>query len=175
MIYSILDTDLYKFSMSNAYFQLYRDAEGTFTFNDRNKEVYDKEFLNMLQLEFAKLCNLKLTTEEYMYISTIRYLSTNYTEWLKGFQFELDKIKFYLDEEGHLHIEVTDKMYKVTLYEVPILAIVAECRNKWLGVDIDMKKDKSTIYMYNIQFAPGAPKMTLRVNVPVSLKSETLK
>jgi hypothetical protein len=38
--------------------------------------------------------------------------------------------------------------------------------------DIDMKKDKSTIYMYNIQFAPRAPKMTLRVNVPVNLNSE---
>ena len=37
--------------------------------------------------------------------------------------------------------------------------------------DIDMNTEKSTIYMYNIQFAPGAPTMTLRVNVPVSLKS----
>lgn len=35
--------------------------------------------------------------------------------------------------------------------------------------DIDMNKDKSTIYMYNIQFAPGAPAMVLRVDVPVSL------
>lgn len=38
--------------------------------------------------------------------------------------------------------------------------------------DIDMNMDKSTIYMYNIQFAPGAPKMTLRVNVPVSLSQD---
>ena len=37
--------------------------------------------------------------------------------------------------------------------------------------DIDMNKDESTIYMYHIQFA-GAPfAMTLRVNVPVSLKN----
>jgi len=35
--------------------------------------------------------------------------------------------------------------------------------------DIDMTKDKSTIYMHNIQFE-GAPfKMTLRVAVPVTL------
>lgn len=35
--------------------------------------------------------------------------------------------------------------------------------------DIDLNKDKSTIYMYNIQF-PGAPfAMTLRVNVPATL------
>ena len=140
MIYSILDTDLYKFTMSNAYFQLYRDAEGTFTFNDRNNEVYDKSFLEMLKLELAKMCMLRLTEVEYAYISAIRFLSTNYTEWLKGFHFEYDKIQVSLDSEGHLHIEVTDKMYKVTLYEVPILAIVAECRNKWLGIKIDMAK-----------------------------------
>lgn len=140
MVYSILDSDAYKFSMSNAYFKLYPDAEGTFTFNDRNNEVYDKKFLDALQLEFAKLCMLKMTMNEYMYISQIRYLATNYTEWLKNFQFELDKIKFWLDDKGHLHIEVTDKMYKVTLYEVPILAIVAECRNKWLGITIDTAK-----------------------------------
>ena len=140
MIYSILDTDLYKFTMSNAYFQLYRDAEGTFTFNDRNNEVYDKSFLEMLKLELAKMCMLRLTEPEYAYVSSIRFLSTNYTEWLKGFHFEMDKIQVSLDKEGHLHIEVTDKMYKVTLYEVPILAIVAECRNKWLGVKIDMAK-----------------------------------
>ena len=140
MIYSILDTDLYKFSMSNAYFQLYPDAEGTFTFNDRNNEVYDSAFLNSLKEAFNELCQLKLTDEEYAYIKSIRYLSTNYAEWLKGFKFEFDKIKFGLDENGHLHIDVTDKMYKVTLYEVPILAIVAECRNKWLGVKIDETK-----------------------------------
>ncbi len=102
MIYSILDTDLYKFTMSNAYFQLYRDAEGTFTFNDRNNEVYDQKFLEMLQLEFARLCQLRMTTEEFMYVASIRFLSTNYTEWLKNFHFELDKIKFGLDENGHL-------------------------------------------------------------------------
>ena len=32
MIYSILDTDLYKFSTSYAYMKLYPEAEGTFVF-----------------------------------------------------------------------------------------------------------------------------------------------
>jgi hypothetical protein len=41
--------------------------------------------------------------------------------------------------------------------------------DQYFVFDIDMNKDKSTIYMYNIQFAPNAPKMTLRVNVPVTL------
>ena len=43
--------------------------------------------------------------------------------------------------------------------------------DQYFVFDIDMNKDKSTIYMYNIQF-PGAPfAMTLRVNVPVNLNS----
>ena len=55
MILSILDTDLYKFSTSNAYFQLYPLAEGTFTFNDRAKELYDGAFLAALKEEIKAL------------------------------------------------------------------------------------------------------------------------
>ena len=36
MIKSILDTDLYKLSMSYAYMKLYPEAEGVFEFCDRN-------------------------------------------------------------------------------------------------------------------------------------------
>ena len=37
IIKSILDTDLYKLSMSYAYMKLYPEAEGVFEFCDRNK------------------------------------------------------------------------------------------------------------------------------------------
>ncbi len=64
MIYSILDTDLYKFSTSYAYMKLYPEAEGTFTFYDRNLLTFDKEFIEILRMEFAKLSRLKLTFNE---------------------------------------------------------------------------------------------------------------
>ena len=141
MILSILDTDLYKFSTSNAYFQLYPLAEGTFKFNDRAKEVYDKDFLSKLKAELANLEKLCLTDEEFSYVTRkIRYISHNYWEWLRGFRFEAGKIDASLDAEGHLQIEVTDFLYKVTLYEVPILAIVAELRNKVRGNKVDTAK-----------------------------------
>ena len=141
MILSILDTDLYKFSTSNAYFHLYPLAEGTFKFNDRAKEVYDDSFLSELKKEFAELEKLSLTDEEFAYVSTrIRYINHNYWEWLRGFHFEAGKIDARLDAEGHLQIEVTDFLYKVTLYEVPILAIVAELRNKVRGNKVDTAK-----------------------------------
>lgn len=131
MILSILDTDLYKFSTSNAYFRLFPRAEGTFTFNDRASEIYDEAFLKELSEGFRELSTLSLADEEFDYVtSRIRYIDRNYWEWLKGFRFEYDKIVFGLDGQGRLKIEVTDLLYKATLYEVPILAIVSELRNK---------------------------------------------
>ena len=141
MILSILDTDLYKFSTSNAYFQLYPLAEGTFTFNDRSKEVYDEDFISELKDAFTALAALRLSDEEFQYVrSRIRYIAGNYWEWLRGFRFEADKIQCGLDEEGHLQIEVTDLLYKVTLYEVPVLALVAELRNRRNGLSPDFDK-----------------------------------
>lgn len=141
MILSILDTDLYKFSTSNAYFQLYPLAEGAFKFNDRAAEVYDTAFLSALKEELKSLERLRLSDAEFNYVtSKIRYISHNYWEWLRGFNFEADKIEAGLDSEGHLRIEVTDFLYKVTLYEVPILAIVAELRNRVKGVQVDTAK-----------------------------------
>ncbi|MBQ7750366.1 MAG: nicotinate phosphoribosyltransferase [Bacteroidales bacterium] len=141
MILSILDTDLYKFSTSNAYFQLYPLAEGTFRFNDRAGERYGEDFLEMLKEEVASLGALSLTEEEFTYVCRrVRYIPRNYWEWLKGFRFSPEKIRLSLDGEGHLEMEVTDLMYKVTLYEVPLLAIVAELRNRFLGVSADTEK-----------------------------------
>ena len=146
MILSILDTDLYKFSTSNAYFQLYPLAEGTFKFNDRAKEVFDDAFLSKLKEEFLNLEKLVLQDDEFTYVtSKVRYISHNYWEWLRGFHFEADKIKASLDADGHLQIEVTDFLYKVTLYEVPILAIVAELRNKVRGNKVDTAKALSIL------------------------------
>lgn len=135
MILSILDSDLYKFSSSYAYQRLFPEAEGTFTFNDRANTEYTEEFVQDLKLEFCRLGDLKMTKEEFAWLKSgaIKYIPMSYWEWLYGFfRFEADKIEVSLDEEKHLHIEVTDSMYKVTLYEVPILAIVSELRNKWL-------------------------------------------
>lgn len=140
MILSILDTDLYKFSTSNAYFQLYPLAEGTFTFNDRAKEVYDEAFLDALKEEIKALGRLALTEEEFEYVTgRIRYIPRNYWEWLTGFRFNPDLVEVRLDDEGHLQMEVTDYLYKVTLYEVPLLAIVAELRNRMRGVKADVQ------------------------------------
>jgi nicotinate phosphoribosyltransferase len=134
MIKSILDTDLYKFTVSYAYQKLYPEAEGTFTFNDRDHEVYGADFIELLKSEITGMSRLKLTDEELSWcIENIKFVPSIYWEWLETFRFEPSKIKINLDDEGHLHINVTDNLYKVTLYEVPLLFIVSESRNRYFG------------------------------------------
>ena len=131
MIKSILDNDLYKFSMGHAYMQMYPSAEGKFVFNDRNHMKLSPFFVERLQNEFKHLGELALSDKEMDWaIKAMPYIPACYWEWLKGFRYEPEKINVYLDEESHLQINVTDKLYKVTLYEVPILAIVSEAYNR---------------------------------------------
>nr|DAU84732.1 MAG TPA: nicotinate phosphoribosyltransferase [Caudoviricetes sp.] len=139
MVKSILDTDLYKFSMSYAYMKNYPEAEGVFEFNDRNNTVYNEEFLTQLDEAFHKMTDLSLTNDEYEWcIKNIPYIPTFYWDWLKTFRFDINAIDYYLDKEGHLHITVQDYLYKATLYEVPILTIVSELYNCMKGNKVEL-------------------------------------
>lgn len=140
IIQNILDTDLYKFTTSYAYIKLFPYAEGTFTFQDRDQTVYSEEFLKAVKKEIEKLSEVKLTSEEQEFMTNhCRFLPPVYWEWLASFRFNPEKIHIGLDAEGHLHLEVTDLLYKVTLYEVPLLAIISEMRNKFEHKTVDLE------------------------------------
>lgn len=124
---SILDTDLYKFSTSYAYMKMFPEAEGTFSFIDRNKVKRTNEFLSRLKDYLEKACNVRLSNiEKEWCIKNIPYIPAFYWEWLQSFQYEMDKMALYLDAHGVLHVEVTDKLYKSTLYEILILSSINE-------------------------------------------------
>ncbi len=134
VIQSILENDLYKFSMSHYYQVHYPNAWGTFTFHDRNNTRYTPEFVERLNDELASLATLSLQPEELAWaVKTIHYIPQCFWEWLCYFRFEPEKIRVWLDEESHLHIEVSDALYKVTFYEIPILAIVSELYHCSMG------------------------------------------
>ncbi|MBQ2424853.1 MAG: nicotinate phosphoribosyltransferase [Alistipes sp.] len=134
IINSILENDLYKFSMSYYYQVHYPNAWGTFTFHDRNNTQYSEEFVVALKEELATLSSLSLRAEEFEWaVKSIHYIPQCYWEWLCFFRFEADKVSVWLDEQRHLHIEVSDLMYKVTFYEIPILAILSELYHRLKG------------------------------------------
>lgn len=139
IIKSILDTDLYKFTTSYAYMKLFPQARGTFEFIDRDDTEYPEDFIERLYLELGSLGMLHLTKDEQEYMNNnCRFIPPVYWEWLSSFKFNSGKIQASLDENGHLHIKVTDYLYKVTLYEVPILAIVSELRSRIFDNNCDL-------------------------------------
>ena len=76
MIRSILDTDLYKFTTSYAYFKLYPEAIGTFTFNDCAKTEFDEDFLEDLKAELKALERIVLSEDEFQYMNkNCKYIS----------------------------------------------------------------------------------------------------
>lgn len=134
IIRSMIENDLYKFSMSHYYQVNYPNAWGTFAFHDRNNTEYTEEFVEMLKNEFKNLDKLFLQRSEFEWcVKNIPYIPQYYWEWLQGFRYNSYDIKTWLDDEKHLHIEVSDLMYRVTFYEIPILAIVSELYHKYIG------------------------------------------
>lgn len=137
MTHSILDTDLYKFTTSYAYMKMFPDAECTFTYVDRNRRPRNEEFVTALKHMFADLSLVHLTEEECQWcITHIPFIPAHYWEWLKTFRYDSSKINVYLDEDQVLHMDVTDKCYKASLYEIPCLFSVPEIVN----VDIPTRK-----------------------------------
>ena len=138
MIYSILDCDMYKFSVSYAYMKMFPNAECTFIFKDRNKVKRTPEFLEKFKEQIKKYELVHLTMEEFNWLVTnksIDFIPVHYWEWLMSFRFDLDKMNIYLDEDGVLCVDVTDKCYKASLYEIPVLFSIPEVNNAGKPID----------------------------------------
>ena len=161
-VISMLENDLYKFSMSYYYQRTTPEGVGTFSFTDRNGQKFNPEFVELLRSEFRKLSTLALTEEEFNWChENIYFIPQCYFEWLMGFRFNPDIIDISIDEEGHLHIEATDLIYKVTLYEIPILSTVSEVYYKtyektepdWDYIDSQLEKKVAISNENHLKFA----------------------
>ena len=156
MVYSILDTDLYKFTTSYAYMKKFPDAECTFTFKDRNKVKRTAKFLKKFKKYLKEYCeNTRLTLKELNWLLNghrVDFIASYYWEWLYSFRFEYNKINVYLDEDGVLCMDVTDKCYKCTLYEIPCMFAIPEVNNadKPINWDLTMSKLKEKVDMANM-------------------------
>lgn len=148
LVNSILDTDLYLFSMSWAYIKLYPEAEGTLEFIDRGNTCYTEDFLQDLKMAVAELSQLKLSDHEKdaAFKKTGQWIPMIYWEWLQSFRFDPKKINIELvpdptdSTKKQLKMSVTDKLYKTVLYEVHLLAIVSELRHKMMGNTLNLSQ-----------------------------------
>lgn len=134
IINSLIDQDLYKFTTSYAYMKLYPHARGTFEFVDRNNTEYTEEQVQQIAMEITHMTSLKLTREEKAFMcKSCYFIPPCYFEWLESYQYNREEVTVYRDENKHLHIVAKGLLYRITLWEVPILAIVSEVMSKSRG------------------------------------------
>lgn len=146
IIRSILDTDLYKFTTSYAYSKLYPRALGQFRFIDRGKKSYPEGFIQKLRSEIQAMADLALSRDEMEFLyRELPYLPPTYIDFLRGFRFDPSEVIVELDEEGRLSITAEGLLYRVTLWETPLLALVSELFFKLSGLEPDMQYAEEAI------------------------------
>jgi nicotinate phosphoribosyltransferase len=123
---SILDNDLYKFTMQQCVVKLFPKAWARYQFINRGKHAFAEDFAEALRQSVDAMAALKLTKEEkYYFGSTCPYLDPVYLDFLQGYCYDPDEVQI-LQEGSEVSIHIEGPWYRTILWEVPMLAILSE-------------------------------------------------
>ena len=127
IINSLLETDLYKFSMGQTIFHQFTSYKTTWTFKCRNKDVhFSEEMVEEIRQQIAAFCGLRFTEEELDYLDNITWIKGSYVDFLRLWQPRYEEFTITTDAPCGLSIEAAGTWLNTTMYEIPILAIVNE-------------------------------------------------
>jgi len=140
IIKSILDSDLYKFSQQNFVIQHYPEAVGTYTFNNRSKNmIFNKKAVKEIKNQITLMGDLKLTNPEYDWLrDNLDFLPISYRQYLAAYRFNPNQVSVKLLDNGQLEISVHGKWRDTILWEVPVMAIISEVYFKIMDKDWSM-------------------------------------
>lgn len=127
IIKSLLENDLYKFSMGQAIYHQYSDYKTTWTFKCRNEDVvFTDEMVEEIKHQIKLYCGLKFNEDELNYLNDIRWIKGSYVDFLRLWQARYEDFHFSKDEDGNFVLEATGTWLNTSMYEVPTLAIINE-------------------------------------------------
>ncbi|ENU21098.1 nicotinate phosphoribosyltransferase [Acinetobacter bohemicus ANC 3994] len=129
IIHSLLDTDLYKFTMLQVVLHKFPQTHSVYHFRCRNLEdtVYPlTDILHDLNEQLDYLCQLKFKEDELLYLRSLRFIKSDFVDYLELFQLKRRFIKASIDSEGRLDIWVEGPMVQAMMFEIFVLAIVNE-------------------------------------------------
>ncbi len=128
IITSLLDTDMYKFSMGQAIFHQHTTDTTTWTFKCRNKDVkFTYEMACEIGEQIEKYCNLTFKEDELEYLRSIKWIKDDYVDFLRLWKPRYEDFNIYYSDSGcGLEIEATGTWLNTSMYEIPVLAIVNE-------------------------------------------------
>lgn len=127
IIVSLLDTDLYKFNMDQVIFHKHTDLSGEYYFKCRNENiVFTKEMLDEINDQIDHLCSLRFHHEELDYMRSIRFIKSDYVEFLRLWRPIREYVTVELSDSGELSIAVKGPLFSAMQFEIYLLEIVNE-------------------------------------------------
>lgn len=129
IIHSLLDTDLYKFTMLQVVLHKFPQTHSVYQFRCRNLQdtVYPlSDILPDLNTQLDLLCTLRFTADELQYLRGLRFIKSDFVDYLELFQLKRRFIVASIDSEGRLDIHIEGPMVQAMMFEIFVLSIVNE-------------------------------------------------
>lgn len=127
IITSLLETDMYKFSMGQAIYHHYPEYMTTWDFKCRNKDVhFTKEMVDEIRRQIRLYCHLRFKEDELKYLDDIKWIKGSYVNFLRLWR--PNYADFTIDNKAECGLRITTKgtWLNTSMYEIPTLAIVNE-------------------------------------------------
>jgi nicotinate phosphoribosyltransferase len=161
IIHSLLDTDLYKFTMMQVVLHHFPAAHAEYKFRCRTPDVDLVPYIDEIRDEVRQLCHLRFKEEELEYLRRMRFIKSDFIDFLALFHLNEKSvtIKPSAKQNGEIDIEIVGPWLHTILFEIPILAIVNEVyfRNTQRAPTFDTGRDR---LRDKIQLLRGRPEVS---------------
>lgn len=133
IVRSLLETDLYKFSMWQALLHSHPGAVAEYGFFCRNQTVFPlADLKDEVEAELDHLCTLSFSPDELEYLGKLRYIKSNFVDFLSVFRFQRRFIEVRTEGET-LVVRAKGPIAHVMGFEIFVLYIVNELYFRRLG------------------------------------------
>ncbi|MGI9133441.1 MAG: nicotinate phosphoribosyltransferase, partial [Rhodoferax sp.] len=126
IITSLLDTDLYKFTMMQVVLHQFPGAQVEYRFKCRNPGINLAPHVYENREEIASLCSLHFQDSELAYLRSLRFIKSDFVDFLGLFRLNEKYITVRALPNGEIEIVIIGPWLHTILFEIPVLAIVNE-------------------------------------------------
>jgi len=125
-IRSMLDDDLYKFTMGQAVFLRYPAARVEYRFTNRGEHHFTQRFLAALNDELAVMESLRATEQEIAFLRSTGYFVEPYLRFLAGYRYNSREVLARLTDGGDLVIRIRGLWARTIYWEVKLMAMISD-------------------------------------------------
>jgi nicotinate phosphoribosyltransferase len=126
IVRSLLETDLYKLTMLQCFLHANPGSQAEYEFHCRNTPQYPLAELKAdVEREIDHLCTLSFQHDELDYLRSLRFMKSDFVDFLSLFRYQRRFIDISTDGE-HLRIKARGPQVHVMGFEIHVMNIVSE-------------------------------------------------